>query len=411
MALKKPILNKTIIALLILFWSGTCFAAPSFTVDLGAYKTMPAVTSIYDKIPRPLKMQTVICHSGDTYTIRCGDAAGPKQLEKTVGSLKSAGLAASVVRTDLSGCVPAFQFVETYSGKRPSARASTKKAEKPPLTNGNRVPSVTAPQKKLGPPPGMEKLIHDKAPYADLRNPEVMRYLNSTAMMVQPDISTKVMMSNRDINRIVCESGPIKDVVYSKEKGIDVKIDGDNAFVKFVMKGDPDTGNVSYATIPSEFYVVCGDSDVYTLIASPKNIPAQTISLASPGKHLKKNLSLFKGVPFEDTIVSLIKDAYRDNIPDSFTVRPINRQLNVFRYIGVLLKREVSVDGDGLLLKEYALTLKPTAPENEMRVTEKNFLVPELAQKPVGISLDHLLLKKGRAVRLFIVEKRNQEND
>jgi|GEM_PF-6475658 len=61
---------------------------------------------------------------------------------------------------------------------------------------------------------------------------------------------------------------------------------------------------------------------------------------------------------------------YRDRTPDSFTVQPINRRLPLFREIEVLLKREVTVDGQGHQLKEYLLTLNPD-PDEAIAIQEK----------------------------------------
>jgi conjugal transfer pilus assembly protein TraK len=226
-------------------------------------------------------------------------------------------------------------------------------------------------------------------------------------MSVLPEVATKVLLSNRDVNRIICMNGPIKDIIYSKEKGITVKTNGNNAFVKFLISRDPATGDFIYTKIPSELYVVCGsDSTVYTLITVPRDIPAQTVQLISHKKEIKKNLSLFEGIPFEKKVLLLVKDAYRDKIPESFTVKVLNRPLNIFRDIDISLKRQIIADGEGLGLKEYVLTLRPTSTKTQMHLEEKFFLLPELAQKPVGIALEHMTLQKGRVSRLFIVERR-----
>lgn len=421
MVLPRSLQNKFILILIpiiFLFLAVTCFAAP-FTIDLGNDNSMVAVTEAWKKLPDPAKSQAVICHVGETYKLRYGEAPDPKPLEGMLDPLKKAGFAPSIIQEDVTGCVPAQQFTETFGNDKTTEMPNDQpKPESASSTQADKPLGARLMPKKIqydNNPPKLElaKTIPDiEPPYADLHDPDVAQYENSTAMMVRPDVSTQVMMSNRDINRIVCESGPIKDVVYSREKGIDVKIDGENAFVKFLINGNAAPGGISYTTVPSEFYVVCGSAgEVYTLVASPKNIPAQTISLVSHRKGLDKNLSLFKGIAFEDMVVSLIKDAYTDKIPDSFTVKPMNRSMNVFRDVDVFLKRKVIIEGEGLILNEYDVTLKPSSPEPEKTVEEKNFLIPELTQNPVGISIEHLALKKDHPTRLFIVEKHNQEND
>jgi len=51
---------------------------------------------------------------------------------------------------------------------------------------------------------------------------------------VLPEVTTQTEMSSSDINRIVCQTD-IKDVIFSKEKGVSVKISGRDAFVKFLI--------------------------------------------------------------------------------------------------------------------------------------------------------------------------------
>jgi hypothetical protein len=74
---------------------------------------------------------------------------------------------------------------------------------------------------------------------------------------ITPEGPSHVVLSSSDINRLICPVD-IKDAIYSKEKGLTVRLSGQNAFVKFlVMKKD---GKDLYATTPSELYVVCGES-------------------------------------------------------------------------------------------------------------------------------------------------------
>lgn len=152
--------------------------------------------------------------------------------------------------------------------------------------------------------------------------------------------------------------------------------------------------------------MVCGnDNTVYTLIAEPRNIPAQTIELASRKKDIQKTISLFEGLAFEKKIILLIQSAYKDNVADNFTVKAVNQPLDIFRDMDVLFSRQVVADGEGLALNEYILSMKPTSDNSSLPLDEKFFLVPEITQKPVGIALEHMTLTMGQTSRLFIVEK------
>jgi len=348
-----------------------------YTVQLGTFKTVSAMSDLYLQVPMKYQKKTLACHSGVHYTLRCGSFAKKNDITPIFKEFNDLGLKPVIVKVDLSDCAPADTFFGIYGKEK----------------------IIEAPQQTR---PATRK----EGVYGDLLDPEVKTYLGRGRMSVLPEVTTKVLLSNRDVNRVTCMSGPIKDIIFSKEKGITVKTDGTNAFVKFLITRDPATGNLVYTKIPSEFYVVCGsDSTVYTLIAAPRDIPAQAVSLISYKKEIKKNLSLFEGIPFEKKVLLLVKDTYRDMIPDSFTVKSLNRPFNIFRDIDISLKRQVIADGEGLDVKEYVLALKPQSTKETMRLKEKFFLLPELARNPIGIALEHMTLQKGRPVRLFIVER------
>ncbi len=378
MILKNLKIKLSVSAFLVLFLYGSGFAAdtPAYTVRLGEFKTIPAITEFYHLVPEKYHSKIMVCQSGTNYILNCGAFAQEKDIQPLFAQLKELGLNPQIVKQpdkmESAGCSPAEIFF--------------KSAGQPPIP----------------PPPAA---IKQKA-YDDLNDPEVINSLDNGSKTVLPEVTTKILLSNRDVNRIICQNGLIKDIVYSQEKGISVKTSNNNAFVKFLISGNPLPGNMPYSQIPSEIYVVCGDDNtVYTLIAVPKDIPAQTIELASNKKNIQKTLSVFEGLAFEKKVILLIQSAYRDEVADSFTVKVLNQPLDVFRDMDVLLGRQIVADGEGLTLNEYILSMKPTAKNTSMPLDEKFFLVPEIAQKPVGIALDHMTLTMGQTSRLFIVEK------
>lgn len=215
-----------------------------------------------------------------------------------------------------------------------------------------------------------------------------------------PETVTPVSMSSSDVNRIHCDSH-IKDVIYSKEKNIKVDYTDKDAFIKFlILRKD---GKMIYATAPSELYVVCGNS-VYTMLVIPSRIPAQTVRLIAPADRIKKNMTLFDGLPLEKKVINIIGFAYRDEIPDSFTVvQTGNRVFDLFADLNVKTTAEYRIDGESLALKVFRISLKPGVKAVEL--TEKDFLRAELTKKPVAIALDTHKLQAGGVSRLFVIEK------
>jgi len=221
-------------------------------------------------------------------------------------------------------------------------------------------------------------------------------------VVVFPEHTTKVNLSSTDVNRFVCP-GPIKDVMFSQDKGIKVKIAGENAFVKFqaLKKGQ----EILYSKTPSEFYVVC-DGDVYSMIGMPRQIPAQTVRLSSGlKKKIEKNLSLFAGLPLEKKILKLVKQAYTGDLPESYTVRRFEKQMDLFNQVWLIAKRDILVEGEGLGVREYVVSLK--AGEEQWRLSEKDFLRSALTRNPLAVAIEEPLLGPGDSTRVFIVERRN----
>jgi phosphosulfolactate synthase (CoM biosynthesis protein A) len=64
-----------------------------------------------------------------------------------------------------------------------------------------------------------------------------------------------VEVSLKDVNRIICPV-EVGNVIFSKEKQMQVKVDGRNVFVKFipVSQSDPTTGQsvLVYSTLPRD---------------------------------------------------------------------------------------------------------------------------------------------------------------
>ena len=227
------------------------------------------------------------------------------------------------------------------------------------------------------------------------------------AVTIMPEVAQPVELSSSDVNRITCQ-GEIKDVVYSKEKGISVKFSGKDAFVKFRTRLKD--GKTSYSNTPSEIFVVCGDN-VYSLIAIPKRIPARSVRL-SPGKieNVRKNRSLLGALPFEKKVLTAIRSLFMEEIPDSFTVSTPNRRIDLFRDLDLTFARIAVVEGEGIQVKEYRGTI---AGENKERIElgEKDFLRNEISTDPIAISLDRLILKKGETLRVFVVESHREAPD
>jgi len=219
---------------------------------------------------------------------------------------------------------------------------------------------------------------------------------------VMPEVSTAVRLSNMDVNRITC-AGEIKDIVWSQEKPVKVKWLDKEAYIKFQPLERDTDAKLFYATEPVELFVMCGGA-TYQIIAVPSAMPAQTIRLTSKfADKIKTNNEMYGVMPFEKKVMALLKTVYVDEIPESFSVKKFGTVIDAYREIELTLKRIVQVEGEGLLVKEYIVTLREGGPDL-FELDEKMFLKSKLVNRPVAIAIDKLKLTRGASSRILVVE-------
>jgi len=228
---------------------------------------------------------------------------------------------------------------------------------------------------------------------------------------VYPEVSTLVYLSNSDVNRFKCSNGEVKDVIFSQEKGVKVQINGNSAFVKYLIGQNQMTQKKSYADVPTDFHVVCGDDSIYTIVGVPKTIPPQTIQLVNTKDKIKDNIELFSGSSIENKIGKFIHYAFNDEYPATFDVSKVDKHLDLFEKIDLYYLKKISIAGEGVTLKEFVLSLRPQySKEKEIIITEKHFLLSEITKEPFAIALEPTPLVGTNKVRLFIIEKSNVPN-
>lgn len=219
------------------------------------------------------------------------------------------------------------------------------------------------------------------------------------AVTIPPDSLVRVELSATDVNRAVCEGGEIKDVVYSKEKGLTVKVSGSDVYVKFQVFQKED--RLVYDETPSEMYISCGES-VYSIIAAPVKMPSATIRLTDrKSARVKGSAAVFRGLAYEEKVLKFLRIAYMDELsPDAFSIEEVQGDASVpeTRFSSVDLRLRRIVKADGLVLKEYRVT-----PGADIEVREVDFML--LAERPAAIALDSNLMKRGLEYRLFVIDR------
>ena len=98
----------------LLLCSGTALAGPQdehllqspanekYTVQLGTFKTVPAMNDLFLQVPPKNLKKTLVCRSGVHYTLRCGSSAKKKDISPVFKEFNDLGLKPVIVKVDLS---------------------------------------------------------------------------------------------------------------------------------------------------------------------------------------------------------------------------------------------------------------------------------------------------------------------
>jgi conjugal transfer pilus assembly protein TraK len=226
-----------------------------------------------------------------------------------------------------------------------------------------------------------------------------------------PDQTSRIRLSNRDVNHVVCVGGEIEDVKFSAEKGLAVERGGSDAWIKFLVLETEDAAwggakSRTYVTTPSEFFVSCNGA-IYPLYAEPADIPAQTVTLVPGGaQRARANDALLGPLVEEERAVGIALAILQDRIPASFSeVAPSRERLILAGLPGASLdeRRRLEVEGMGLSVSEYLVRAGAA-----IAVDERDFLDAALGVDIFAITLDRLTLAAGETARLIVVRRSAQ---
>jgi conjugal transfer pilus assembly protein TraK len=220
-----------------------------------------------------------------------------------------------------------------------------------------------------------------------------------------PEQTSRIRLSNHDVNHVVCQGGEIEDVRFSAEKGLAVERGGSDAWIKFLVLETDDLGarTRTYVTAPAEFFIAC-NGVIYPLYAEPSDIPAQTVMLV-PGlaQRASANEALLAPLVEEERAVGVALAVLQDRIPASFAaVAPLRTALAIEGLPGITLRerKRLEIDGAGLSVSEYLVTAQAAT-----SLDERDFLDSALGTDIFAITLDRLTAGGTETARLILVRR------
>lgn len=212
--------------------------------------------------------------------------------------------------------------------------------------------------------------------------------------VVYPGDYQRLVISLRDINRFVCNSGEITGVVYSKEKLFEVKTSGRDAYVKLtpVKEGE----KLLYDPRPRELFLDCG-GQTYSFILIPKDVPSRTFYLRTSGVSQEDNkIKKFEAREYEKVLSDLIRHAYLEDIPPGYELEEDNKTVKKFEELDLVRRRIYK--GLEFVVEEWIVM-----PNRDLSLDEASF-IPYFPHV-VAIALSKLKLFKGDQARLFVVRR------
>ncbi|KIM06079.1 MAG: hypothetical protein KN64_00840 [Sulfurovum sp. AS07-7] len=149
-----------------------------------------------------------------------------------------------------------------------------------------------------------------------------------------------INVSNKSVNRIVLPS-KILDVAYSKEKGVDIKIVDNQAFIKYIpiqkeqmeviakdkteKIGEPEI--IYNKAKPSEVFFVT-DGKTYAFALNPRNIAAETIIVNDFTKKAEEIVKYETDDNYISTLAKISQQILKGGSPQGYKVKQVDNLLS-----------------------------------------------------------------------------------
>lgn len=211
-----------------------------------------------------------------------------------------------------------------------------------------------------------------------------------------------VNVSNSSVNRLVLPSD-ILDVAYSKEKGIDIKISGNQAFIKFLpIQKDRvrQTGNklepvgepeIIYdkAQASEVFFVTA--SKTYSFALNPKNIEAETVIINDFSAQKDEILKFEREDAHTHTMTKITESVLKGGTPQGYKAKNINKIIQRNQ----LMNTKELISYDGVLYKATLLEVENKT-DKAILLNPKDYIklakdTPKAISIYYGNEVNHLL--------------------
>lgn len=200
-----------------------------------------------------------------------------------------------------------------------------------------------------------------------------------------------IVVSLKELNRLTMADGSRIEHIWGPQD-------------RMTLETDTDSGQLFVRAIgakPFSLFVKADNGDTYTLLAAPKDVPAETVFLRPPYRNSERS-SGERSLPYIKRVERLAKAMGRRALPDDYT--PIQSSRVIPLWDEVHFKREIVYSGDSLSGEVYWLT---NLTQKEMRLDEREFRA--IKGNPIAaVAIDKHLLKPHESTEVFIIRKMEQ---
>ena len=198
-----------------------------------------------------------------------------------------------------------------------------------------------------------------------------------------------ITISLKELTRITMSDGSRIDHIWGPQD-------------RMTLETDSDSGQLFVRAIgikPFSVFVKADNGETYTLLAAPKDVPAETIFLKPPYRNSQKS-SADRALPYIKRIERLAKALGRGALPED--MMPIQSSRVIPLWEEVHFKREMIYAGDTLTGEVYGLT---NLTDKEMRLDEREFSSLPGPNPVRAVAINKHLLKAQESTEVFVIRK------
>jgi len=198
-----------------------------------------------------------------------------------------------------------------------------------------------------------------------------------------------VVLSQKEVNRISMSDDSRIVHIWGAQNRMSVETDTDSGQL-FVQ---------AIGSKPFSVFIKADNGDTYTLLATPKKVPAETIFLRPPYGNSRRSAA-DRAMPYIKRIQRLATVLGKGGLPENTT--PTHTSKVIPLWDEVHFKQVITYTGDTLIGEVYLLT---NLTDKAMRLEEREFRgLP--GEYPIGaVAIDKHQLKPQASTEVFVIRK------